>query len=270
MDKKAIRRVIMGKRRRIGFNQRNEAFETILNNLKEVFPKVAAGKGPKPVVGSYAPINHELDGLTLLHKLKEAFPNIQFALPCILPDPSADQPSQMEFREYSDYSSLALPQGLPYTFLEPKKTQPVVQPDILLVPCVGFSKGLFRLGMGGGFYDRYLQRDLPLSSELPSPSLAALGASLAQSRSPRATLFSPSSAKSFSSVGGAEEGRALLRAESLLPLSGLLPGSKHPTPPSALATVCVAFEEQKIDGDEWVQPWDTKMDFVVTQKGIYS
>jgi len=31
-----------------------------------------------------------------------------------------------------------------------------VEPDVVLVPCVGFSRGGFRLGYGGGFFDRWL------------------------------------------------------------------------------------------------------------------
>lgn len=31
-----------------------------------------------------------------------------------------------------------------------------VQPDVLLVPCVGYTDGLWRLGYGGGFFDRWL------------------------------------------------------------------------------------------------------------------
>ncbi|HYC41400.1 MAG TPA: 5-formyltetrahydrofolate cyclo-ligase [Noviherbaspirillum sp.] len=31
-----------------------------------------------------------------------------------------------------------------------------VQPDALLIPCVGFNEQLYRLGYGGGFYDRTL------------------------------------------------------------------------------------------------------------------
>lgn len=31
-----------------------------------------------------------------------------------------------------------------------------VTPDALLIPCVGFSAEKFRLGYGGGFYDRTL------------------------------------------------------------------------------------------------------------------
>ncbi len=34
--------------------------------------------------------------------------------------------------------------------------QPEVVPDALLLPCVGFSEGAWRLGYGGGYYDRTL------------------------------------------------------------------------------------------------------------------
>jgi 5-formyltetrahydrofolate cyclo-ligase len=33
-----------------------------------------------------------------------------------------------------------------------------VQPDTLLIPCVGFNEHRYRLGYGGGFYDRTLAR----------------------------------------------------------------------------------------------------------------
>ena len=35
---------------------------------------------------------------------------------------------------------------------------PVVVPDVLLVPCVGYAAGNYRLGYGGGYFDRYLAK----------------------------------------------------------------------------------------------------------------
>jgi 5,10-methenyltetrahydrofolate synthetase len=32
----------------------------------------------------------------------------------------------------------------------------VAVPDVVLVPCVGFTREGFRLGYGGGFFDRWL------------------------------------------------------------------------------------------------------------------
>jgi 5,10-methenyltetrahydrofolate synthetase len=36
-----------------------------------------------------------------------------------------------------------------------------VQPDALLIPCVGFDQQRYRLGYGGGYYDRTLARTVP-------------------------------------------------------------------------------------------------------------
>jgi 5-formyltetrahydrofolate cyclo-ligase len=38
----------------------------------------------------------------------------------------------------------------------PAPPQRIVQPQALLIPCVGFTSGRVRLGYGGGFYDRTL------------------------------------------------------------------------------------------------------------------
>jgi len=42
----------------------------------------------------------------------------------------------------------------------PARGRPV-QPDTLLIPCVGFDRQRYRLGYGGGYYDRTLARTLP-------------------------------------------------------------------------------------------------------------
>lgn len=38
----------------------------------------------------------------------------------------------------------------------PANASAEVHPDLLLVPCVGYNSGKYRLGYGGGFYDRTL------------------------------------------------------------------------------------------------------------------
>lgn len=48
----------------------------------------------------------------------------------------------------------------------PAAAEPV-SPQALLVPCVGFNDGNFRLGYGGGFYDRTL-------ASLPRPATAGI------------------------------------------------------------------------------------------------
>lgn len=42
-----------------------------------------------------------------------------------------------------------------YGIPKPKDTEMIV-PTLLFVPCVGYAAGGYRLGYGGGFYDRTL------------------------------------------------------------------------------------------------------------------
>ena len=60
----------------------------------------------------------------------------------------------MDFYEYSFSEPLIVNRyGIPET-----KNKNIIIPDILLVPLLGFDKKMFRLGYGGGYYDRYIER----------------------------------------------------------------------------------------------------------------
>ncbi|SFA96180.1 MULTISPECIES: 5-formyltetrahydrofolate cyclo-ligase [unclassified Bacillus (in: firmicutes)] len=65
---------------------------------------------------------------------------------------------KMEFREITDYSQL---ESVYYGLLEPivDKTRLIHKEeiDLLIVPGLGYTRDGFRLGFGGGYYDRYLQ-----------------------------------------------------------------------------------------------------------------
>ena len=62
----------------------------------------------------------------------------------------------MDFYEWSFKETLEVSnRGIP----EPV-TGKKVFPDVLIVPLVGFDKNKFRLGYGGGFYDRYITKIL--------------------------------------------------------------------------------------------------------------
>ena len=42
----------------------------------------------------------------------------------------------------------------PFGTMEPPKTQTSILPQILVVPMLSFDKELYRLGYGGGYYDK--------------------------------------------------------------------------------------------------------------------
>lgn len=61
----------------------------------------------------------------------------------------------------------------PLDILEPLTSSPIVQPDIILAPLLGFNWKGHRLGQGGGFYDR------TLSSLRATRSIQAIGLAFA-------------------------------------------------------------------------------------------
>jgi 5-formyltetrahydrofolate cyclo-ligase len=62
----------------------------------------------------------------------------------------------MEFRVHTDpWEERDLESGV-WGLRQPGLSAPLVVPDVLFMPLVGFTTGGDRLGQGGGYYDRYL------------------------------------------------------------------------------------------------------------------
>ena len=99
-------------------------------------------------IGGYYPINSEIRCLDILEKLEKN--NFKISLPVV------KKKNKMDFYEWSFKDTLEVSyRGIP----EPV-TGKKVFPDVLIVPLVGFDKNKFRLGYGGGFYDRYITKIL--------------------------------------------------------------------------------------------------------------
>ena len=97
-------------------------------------------------IGGYYPSNYEIDDLEILDFLEKQ--NYGISLPIVKKN------NQMNFYKWSKKDLLIINKfGIP----EPVSTK-IVYPDILLVPLVGYDKNLNRLGYGGGFYDRYIEK----------------------------------------------------------------------------------------------------------------
>ena len=105
-------------------------------------------------VGGYFPINCEIGCLDILEKLERN--NFKISLPV------TKKNNNMDFYQWSFNDPLKVShRGIP----EPAKKKKVY-PDILIVPLVAFDKDKFRLGYGGGFYDRYINKILNLKKIL--------------------------------------------------------------------------------------------------------
>jgi 5-formyltetrahydrofolate cyclo-ligase len=99
-------------------------------------------------VSGYWPLAGELDIRPLLHQIHEQGHPI--GLPVVK---GKGQP--LLFRRWSP--GMALVQGS-FKVLTPPDGAPEIEPDVLLVPLLAFDRAGFRLGYGGGFYDRTLEK----------------------------------------------------------------------------------------------------------------
>jgi len=97
-------------------------------------------------VGGYYPCNHEIDDLDTLYFLRNKKANI--SLPIIREN------NQMDFFEWTNKDPLKINK---YGIIEPISSKKIY-PDIIFVPLVAYDDDLNRLGYGGGFYDRYLEK----------------------------------------------------------------------------------------------------------------
>ena len=121
---------------------------------------------PDIVIGAYWPIKGEFDPLPALHRWKEDGELLDEPQPRRIGLPVVDkQHKTLKFHAwfpgcYMEEDAYGIP--------KPKDTE-VIVPTLLFVPCVGYGPGGFRLGYGGGFYDR------TLATLQPKPYTVGLG-----------------------------------------------------------------------------------------------
>jgi 5-formyltetrahydrofolate cyclo-ligase len=109
------------------------------------------------VLGLYWPFRGEFSaGVSPWRPLWSA--DLPLALPYAARRPPAGDGS-MVYRAWTGPD----PEGVDAVGL-PTSQGRVVEPDVLLVPCVGFTAPGWRLGYGGGYFDRYLVRHLGVTT----------------------------------------------------------------------------------------------------------
>ena len=100
--------------------------------------------GPQTIVSGFMPMKSEINPLPLMRKLAEA--GAALALPVVA---GRGEPLTMRAWQWGE----PLGSGV-WGIREPKPEAPQIDPDILLVPLLVFDRKGFRLGYGGGYYDR--------------------------------------------------------------------------------------------------------------------
>ena len=121
-------------------------FKNIKIDFDNVFDLFKKNNLKKKCIGGYFPVNYEIDDLEILKKLKKK--KYQISLPVIKKN------FDMDYYSWSFDDPLKINQyGIPEPF-----SKKLIYPDILLVPLVAFDKNLNRLGYGGGYYDRVIDK----------------------------------------------------------------------------------------------------------------
>ena len=139
MNKSEIRKRILNIRKQGKFKNLNLNFKYILKILREEKIK---GK----IIGGYYPYNYELDVVKILDNFEKK--NYLISLPKVKKN------FKMNFFSWSLKEPLKINKyGIP----EPSSIK-VVYPNIFLVPLVAYDEKLYRIGYGGGYYDRYLKK----------------------------------------------------------------------------------------------------------------
>jgi len=135
-NKKEIRKNILQKRKLITYKLLKLNSDFIINKIIQKF-----NLGSKKI-GIYFPINNEVNLINLFNiKNKKFIPFIKNNI--------------MFFSEINSFNKKELIKNK--KIIEPKIKKNILIPEIIFIPIVAFNENCFRIGYGGGFYDKYLK-----------------------------------------------------------------------------------------------------------------
>ena len=141
-EKEALRKFLINRRSELGPSIDFQS--NILNNIKPLIEEIE-----NEYIGTYISFRDELDTKKLNQYLLER--ELNLALPAI-----DFQTKEINFFMYHKNAELIENK---FSILEPKNKDKVIFPKIILIPLLGYSKSGFRLGYGGGYYDKYLSKN---------------------------------------------------------------------------------------------------------------
>ena len=119
------------------------ASKQLLNFVPDILEKFG-----RSIVAGFLPIQTEINIIPLLHELVKE--QCQLCLPV-----TPMEPGCLLFRTFSFGQRLELG---PYNTKHPYEGSSQVFPDLVLMPLLTFDKNYYRLGYGGGFYDRTISK----------------------------------------------------------------------------------------------------------------
>jgi 5-formyltetrahydrofolate cyclo-ligase len=139
-DRRALRQQLHQLRDRFAAQSGPSASPALAACLREVLAEVMPER-----LGLYWPIRSEFNA-ALACLGDKALDSVPFALPW-----AGKSPCEMHYRAW-DRAEPALRDecGIPAA------SGPRMVPDVVLVPCLGYTRSGHRLGYGGGYYDRWL------------------------------------------------------------------------------------------------------------------
>ena len=141
-EKEALRKFLINRRSELGPSIDFQS--NILNNIKPLIEEIE-----NEYIGTYISFRDELDTKKLNQYLLER--ELNLALPAI-----DFKTKEINFFMYHKNTELIENK---FSILEPKNRDKVIFPKIILIPLLGYSKSGFRLGYGGGYYDKYLSKN---------------------------------------------------------------------------------------------------------------
>lgn len=141
LDKKTLRKKIIKMRLDMDDTTYHRLSHFIIEKLKQTDEFVSAN-----TVAIYLSYNHEVDTWTLIKEM------LNKKILCV---PVIDKNNQMHFVKINDLKCL---QKNKYGIYEPIAGETIAKNkiDLIIVPIVAYNNNQYRLGYGGGYYDRYL------------------------------------------------------------------------------------------------------------------
>lgn len=129
----------------MGLSARQAADQQLIAGLESWLPTARPTGAPAPIVAAYWPIGDEPDLRPLLARWAHA--GVRIALPVV-----AQRAAPLVFHAWlPDAAMRTGDYGIP----EPSDNV-VLTPTVILAPALGFTDDAYRVGYGGGYYDRTL------------------------------------------------------------------------------------------------------------------